>query len=61
MGWTADDGEALFRQPPDGQAGDDHAVVLNDSAEAMRRLRSPFDAEPADGREQPHTAPTENG
>jgi len=45
MGWTAGDGEALFRRPPDDSV-DDHVSLVDDSQEAMRRLRFPFAAGP---------------
>jgi hypothetical protein len=56
MGWTADDGDALFRQsePP---PGDDPSPVVDGSQEAMRRLRFPFEADPADVIEQQQDVP----
>jgi hypothetical protein len=50
MGWTEADGDALFRQPPDEQAGEDASSGFDGSHEAMRRLRFPFEADPADAR-----------
>jgi hypothetical protein len=47
MGWTEADGDALFRQPPDQQAGEDVSSGFDGSHEAMRRLRFPFEADPA--------------
>ena len=52
MGWSEADGDALFRQPPDEQVGDDGSSVFDGSPEAMRRLRFPFEANPADVTEQ---------
>jgi hypothetical protein len=52
MGWTEVDGDALFRQPPDEQAGGEVASSgFDGSHEAMRRLRFPFEADPADAAE----------
>ena len=57
MGWTADDGDALFRQP-DPQRGDENpSPVLDGSQEAMRRLRFPFEANLADVIEQQQDVP----
>jgi hypothetical protein len=52
MGWTEADSDALFRQPPDEQAGEDASSGVDGSHEAMRRLRFPFEADPADAAEQ---------
>jgi hypothetical protein len=52
MGWTEAEDDALFRQPPDEQVGDDAASVFDRSREAMRQLRFPFEANPADVAEQ---------
>lgn len=51
MGWTEADGDALFRQPPDEQVGEDAPAEFDGSNEAMRRLRFPFEASPADAGE----------
>lgn len=59
MSWTAGDGDALFRQPLDVQSNDDHPSVVDDSDEAMRRLRFPFEADPADALEQQHSVPVD--
>lgn len=48
MGWTEADGDALFRQPPDERPGQDTSSVFDGSSEAMRRLRFPFEANPAE-------------
>ena len=58
MGWTADDSEALFRQSPDAPS-DDAASVFDGSQEAMRRLRFPFEANPADVIEQQQDVPVD--
>jgi hypothetical protein len=58
MGWTADDSEALFRHSPDAP-GDDAASVFDGSQEAMRRLRFPFEANPADVIEQHQDVPAD--
>ena len=52
MSWTEADGDALFRHPPEEQAGDDSSSVFDGSREAMRRLRFPFEANTADDAEQ---------
>jgi hypothetical protein len=52
MGWTEADGDALFRQPPDERAGEDASSGFDGSHEVMRRLRFPFEADPADAAEQ---------
>ncbi len=57
MGWTEADGDALFRQPPDQQAEDEKASAFDGSPEAMRRLRFPFEADPADVAEQSVVVP----
>lgn len=58
MGSTADDNDTLFRRPSDTPV-DNHVPVLDDSPEAMRRLRFPFEADPADGLEQQHLVPVD--
>ena len=60
MGWTEADGDALFRQPPDEQAGEDASSGFDGSHEAMRRLRFPFEADPADVAEQGHEVPLDD-
>ena len=57
MGWTEADGDALFRQPPDEQAGEDASSGFDGSHEAMRRLRFPFEANPADAAHEPLVPP----
>jgi len=47
MGWTEADGDALFRQPPNEQEAEGAAAGVDGSHEAMRRLRFPFEANPA--------------
>jgi hypothetical protein len=42
----------VFRQPPDEQAGEGASSGFDGSHEAMRRLRFPFEADPADAAEQ---------
>jgi hypothetical protein len=59
MSWTEADGNALFRQPPDERADDDSAV-FDGSREAMRRLRFPFEGNPADATEPGPRGPAEN-
>jgi hypothetical protein len=56
MGWTADDGDALFRQS-DPPPGEDPSPMVDGSQEAMRRLRFPFEANPADVIEQQQDVP----
>jgi hypothetical protein len=60
MGWTEADGDALFRQPPDEQAGEDASSGFDGSHEAMRRLRFPFEADPADAAEQGRDMPLDD-
>jgi hypothetical protein len=60
MGWTEDDGDALFRQPPGEQAGEDASSGFDGSHEAMRRLRFPFQADPADAAEQGQDMPLDD-
>jgi hypothetical protein len=60
MGWTDADGDALFRQPPDEQAGDGAPSGFDGSHEAMRRLRFPFEADPADAAEQGQDVPLDD-
>ena len=57
MGWTTHDTDALFRPPHDRHEDEQTTTVPDDSQEAMRRLRLPFDANPADVLEQHHTVP----
>jgi hypothetical protein len=59
VSWTADDGDALFRQPPEVPGGDDHPSAFDDSREAMLRLRFPFEADPADVLEQQRSVPVD--
>ncbi len=59
MSWTPGDGDALFRQPVDVQSSDDHPSVVDDSDEAMRRLRFPFEADPVDALEQQRSVPVD--
>jgi hypothetical protein len=49
--WTEDDSNALFRNSSDAPA-DDRAGTFDGSEEAMRRLRFPFEVNPADVVEQ---------
>ena len=60
MGWTEADGDALFRQPPNEQAADDTSALFDGSREAMRRLRFPFEANPADVIEQDQDVPVDD-
>jgi hypothetical protein len=60
MGWTEADGAALFRQQPNEQVGDDASSVFDGSREAMRRLRFPFEADPADVSEQAQDVPLDD-
>jgi hypothetical protein len=57
MGWTKADGDALFRQPSDKQAGEDERSEVDGSHEAMRRLRFPFEASPAEAAEPEESEP----
>jgi len=59
MSWTEADGDALFRHPPDEQAGEDASSVFDGSREAMRRLRFPFEANAAEAAEHGHGRPAE--
>lgn len=60
MGWTEADGDALFRQPPEQQPDDEKSSVFDGSPEAMRRLRFPFEADPADVAEQAQDVPVDD-
>ena len=60
VSWTEADGDALFRQQPDGQAGEGAWSGFDGSHEAMRRLRFPFEADPADVAEQGHDVPLDD-
>jgi hypothetical protein len=60
MGWTEGDGDALFRQPPGEQAGEDVSSGFDGSHEAMRRLRFPFEADPADAAERGQDMPLDD-
>jgi hypothetical protein len=60
MGWTEADGDALFRQPPDQQPEDEQSSAFDDSPEAMRRMRFPFEANPADVAEQARDVPDDD-
>jgi hypothetical protein len=60
MGWTEADGDALFRQPPEENQGEDRATAFDGSQEAMRRLRFPFEADPADVAEQAQDVPVDD-
>jgi hypothetical protein len=55
---TTNDNAGLFRQPSDTPVSDDRSVEVDDSVEAMRRLRSPFEVRPADGN-PPRNVPAE--
>jgi len=57
MGWTEADRDALFRQPSDEHADNDASSGFDGSHEAMRRLRFPFEANPADAIEQGQDLP----
>jgi hypothetical protein len=50
----------LFRQPPDEQAGESAWSGFDGSHEAMRRLRFPFEADPADAAEQGQDVPLDD-
>lgn len=54
MSWTEADSDALFRHPPDEQAGDESSSVFDGSREAMRRMRFPFEANAAETGEPGH-------
>lgn len=60
MDWTEADGDALFRQPPGEQAGEDASSRFDGSHEAMRRLRFPFEADPANAAEQGQDMPLDD-
>ena len=59
MSWTEADSDALFRHPPEEQAGDDPSSEFDGSREAMRRLRFPFEANAAESGEPAHGGPAE--
>jgi hypothetical protein len=60
MGRTEADGDALFRQPSDEAAGEDASSGFDGSNQAMRRLRFPFEANPADAADQGQGMPLDN-
>lgn len=60
MVWSEADGDALFRQPPDERAGEGVSSGFDGSHEAMRRLRFPFEADPADVAEQGDDVPLDD-
>ena len=60
MGWTEADGDALFRQASDEQAGEGGSSEFDGSDEAMRRLRFPFEANPGDAAEQGQDLPPDD-
>ena len=60
MGWTEADGDALFRQPSEEQASEGAPSGFDGSLEAMRRLRFPFEANPADVAEQSQDLPPDD-
>ena len=60
MGWTEADGDALFRQPSEEQASEGASSGFDGSHEAMRRLRFPFEADPADAAEQGQDMPLDD-
>ena len=60
MGWTEADGEALFRQQPNEQVSDEASSAFDGSRESMRRLRFPFEADPADVAEQGQDVPLDD-
>ncbi|MGX6608067.1 hypothetical protein ACWKSP_39000 [Micromonosporaceae bacterium Da 78-11] len=60
MGWTEADGDALFRQPSQEKADEESSSLFDGSQEAMRRLRFPFEANPADVAEQAQDVPLDD-
>jgi hypothetical protein len=60
MGWTEADGDALFRHSSEEQASEGASSGFDGSQEAMRRLRFPFEANPADGAEQGRDVPPDD-
>ncbi len=63
MGWTEAEGDALFRQPADRPAAEDTSSPFDSSPERMRRLRFPFDTDPAEPEpeaEAPADSPAED-
>jgi hypothetical protein len=60
MGWSEADGAALFRQPPGERAGEGVSSGFDGSHEAMRRLRFPFEADPAGFAEQDQDGPLDD-
>jgi hypothetical protein len=46
--WTENDSEAMFRQSSDTALDDNEPVVVDNSEEARRRRRFPFEANSAD-------------
>jgi hypothetical protein len=55
--WTIDDSNALFKKAPSTTADDEESGAPDGSAEAMRRMRFPFEVNPADAIEQQQEVP----
>jgi hypothetical protein len=53
--WTENDSEAMFRQPSDTPINDDHSGAVDNSEEARRRRRFPFEGNSADAQDRGHS------
>jgi len=55
--WTEDDSEAMFRQSSDTSIDNHRPRAVDNSEEARRRRRFPFEAKAADARESRQSMP----
>jgi len=56
---TVGDGGGLFLQPPHAEPPEHRPSVADESGERMRRLRFPFEADPADVADQDQAVPVD--
>ncbi|MET0426198.1 MAG: hypothetical protein ABW046_20185 [Actinoplanes sp.] len=55
--WTIDDSNALFKKAPNPAPDEEQTGAPDGSEEAMRRMRFPFEVNPADAFEQQQEVP----
>jgi hypothetical protein len=58
--WTENDSEAMFRQSSDTSIDANEPVAVDNSEEARRRRRFPFEANPVDAGGRRHTVPSDD-
>jgi hypothetical protein len=58
--WTENDSQAMFRRPPDLSIEDDQPGTVDNSDEARRRRRFPFEVNSADDQKRQHRLPDED-